>query len=234
MDPIVSLDWSIARQLNLLSSVASPLNRIIVATNDSAFLKTAPFIFVLVWFWNRPPLAHHRDVVLRGIAGAIAGLATGRLLQVTLPFRARPIHDTALGLTLPPGIRLESLGGINSLPSDHGTLFGALTGLMFALSPPLGILTGLYTAFVVLGSRVYLGEHFLSDVTAGALIGLLCAWIAQRAAPIGRIAAALRGLADRHPAPFYAAAIMLVAQLGQMFNDLRAYATALRGLLASH
>jgi undecaprenyl-diphosphatase len=39
-------------------------------------------------------------------------------------------------------------------------------------------------AVLIAYSRLYLGVHYPIDVAAGALLGLACAWMARRIAPL--------------------------------------------------
>jgi undecaprenyl-diphosphatase len=220
---VQGFDEAVALACNHLAAAGGRLSAVIVAVNDSGFLKTAPFLFAFAWFWHRPP-AGNRDQVLRGIMAAVLTFAAGRALQGLLPFRPRPIHAAALGLHLPPGLALGALGGWNSMPSDHGVLFAALAVAVLAISRRAGIACVAYALLVVLAPRVYLGEHYVSDVLAGAAVGVAGALACRRLRPVGAAAAALLALERRHPAAWNAVALLLLVQLSQMFNDVRAFA----------
>lgn len=76
-------------------------------------------------------------------------------------------------------LELESLKiGIDqfSFPSGHTTAAFALAATIAFLTPSAFIST-IYVllAFIVALSRIYLGVHYPSDVTAGAVIGTFCA-----------------------------------------------------------
>jgi undecaprenyl-diphosphatase len=67
-----------------------------------------------------------------------------------------------------------------SFPSDHATFaFGIATGLLL-VSKGVGVPALILAALIGL-SRVYTGEHYLSDVIGGALIGSGAALAAARA-----------------------------------------------------
>lgn len=70
----------------------------------------------------------------------------------------------------------------HAFPSGHAARATLLAVLAFALGPPwLGVLLAVWACLVAL-SRVALGVHYLSDVLAGAVLGVGC----------GLLAAALR------------------------------------------
>ena len=77
-------------------------------------------------------------------------------------------------VTKVPGVIL--LGGYNSFPSGHTiiafTMFSLVT-LMFYKKYPLFGLLAAWTAILVGISRIFLVQHFLTDVVAGALFGLM-------------------------------------------------------------
>jgi len=72
----------------------------------------------------------------------------------------------------------------NSFPSGHTTTAFAVATVLILLSKDKKVqLPALFAALLVAYSRVYLGQHFLSDVLVGALIGVIagigCVYIAQ-------------------------------------------------------
>lgn len=64
-----------------------------------------------------------------------------------------------------------------SMPSGHAQISGTLWGWL-ALNTPNHVLKILYISliFLVSLSRIYLGVHYLHNIIAGALIGVLLAW----------------------------------------------------------
>jgi membrane-associated phospholipid phosphatase len=69
-----------------------------------------------------------------------------------------------------------TLSGMNSFPSGHTTSVFALAVLLALNTRDKRIsLIYLITAIITGYSRIYLGQHFLADVTTGALIGTLSA-----------------------------------------------------------
>ncbi len=69
---------------------------------------------------------------------------------------------------------IEGLTGLTSFPSGHAmSAFALMAILAFILKTRRsGIILAIF-AFLIAISRVYLGHHFLEDITAGASIGIL-------------------------------------------------------------
>jgi membrane-associated phospholipid phosphatase len=60
-----------------------------------------------------------------------------------------------------------------SFPSDHLAALGAVTICVWFTSRRLGIVTAIIAA-VVAFARVFVGVHYVSDVGAGFVLGLMC------------------------------------------------------------
>lgn len=125
-------------------------------------------LIFMVYFWVKK----EKGKVL-GLAVSVAGSAGSVFLLKYLIDRPRPTHS----------VYLESLA---SFPSAHAALAMAFYGLLFyfliqCYSKPCckrwwGILSVLF--ILLMGfSRLYLGVHYLSDVIAGYLVGLVWLWL---------------------------------------------------------
>jgi undecaprenyl-diphosphatase len=60
------------------------------------------------------------------------------------------------------------------MPSDHGTLAGAVIGALFLVDRKLGSAAAV-VGVLLAGSRVYVGAHYPADVVAGLALGALVA-----------------------------------------------------------
>lgn len=148
----------------------------------------APWLdFLMIWvsrltdlglIWIIPALIAlpFRKTRRAGVSVLLA-LALGFLLgnEVIKPLvaRARPFElnsAVTLLVAMPRGA---------SFPSSHAlTCFSAATAL-FVVNRRLGFAALLFAALVAV-SRLYLYVHFLTDVLAGAIIGVLCGLLAAR------------------------------------------------------
>lgn len=102
------------------------------------------------------------------LASAIIGTLITLPLKLAIP-RPRPF------VTIPAAIALGREAG-SSFPSGHTMRAFASAYISSNLSPKVSILAYLLAGLVGF-SRVYLGQHYPSDVLAGAAIGLLSGYL---------------------------------------------------------
>lgn len=108
--------------------------------------------------------------VLSMLTAQLAGNAVGKQLFE----RRRPPSDM-----LPPG-EPEERPDSSSFPSGHTAAAVGFAAAVAATSPWWGTAAAIPTAMVAL-ERVHSGAHYLSDVAAGAAVGLASAWLVHRA-----------------------------------------------------
>ncbi len=122
-----------------------------------------------------------------GRLGLFAVIAGGLLVQVLkhLFCRTRPLAEGA-GRFFADFPCLGKGSGLISFPSGHSVTVFALAYVL-SRAYPKGSVAFYGLAILVALSRVYLARHFLSDVVAGAAVGLFAGWIVCRLAvlPLG-------------------------------------------------
>src|SRR5262249_19678350 len=107
-----------------------------------------------------------RDVVLTLLAAAIAA-PLSRVLQMVLPFRARPTVNSTLNFSAPVAIDPGELHRWGSFPSDHTAIFFAIAVGMWFSFRKLAWLLLAWSILVISLPRLYLGLHYPSDVLGG-------------------------------------------------------------------
>jgi undecaprenyl-diphosphatase len=142
-------------------------------TVDLAKLGVPVLCAVYAWLSRKPgeaPADRSRRVI-GSFAGVVLTIAFGRFIQDSMPPRDRP------RLTLPPdlfpqSVALPTLGEWSSFPSDHAVLAAALATAAWALDRRIGLVAALWAALVVCFPRLYFGFHYLTDLLAGAALGV--------------------------------------------------------------
>jgi len=146
------------------------------------FASTDPFVsggvatafFWWAWFRKSDAKQRQRELVLSGLALSFAALFVARGLAASLPFRARPYLNPTLHFRPPHGTAeyYYDLIHWSSFPSDHAVLYFSLATCIFLISRKAGLLSYCHTFFVICIPLVYLGEHYPTDILAGAILGI--------------------------------------------------------------
>lgn len=106
----------------------------------------------------------------------IHGLMVSLLKRVIFPGLPRPIKFMGdENIYKVPGISIHAL---NAFPSGHTTTAFAAATMIALISNRIGVsIIALVFAMLVGYSRIYLAQHFLVDVVAGAWLGVLSAFL---------------------------------------------------------
>jgi undecaprenyl-diphosphatase len=136
----------------------------------------------------------------RGIVGLVVLAATLAVSDQTSAKVLKPIFKRARpSVVLADSKPLFGVRRSYSFPSVHAANFFAAAPVVGAVFPPFRV-----AAFVVAGavsfSRVYVGDHWPSDVVGGAALGLFLGWLGRRALlRLERTLSAARGLGGAGP-----------------------------------
>lgn len=136
-----------------------------------ALARFGPFVlvglFVALWFEPAPREVRTLRQKTAIVAAAAALLALG-INQIVIHVWQRPRPYVAH-----PTVLLLHATGDPSFPSDHAAFCFAIAIVVVFLSWRTGVWALLFAGAVAF-SRVYVGEHYVTDVLAGALIGVAC------------------------------------------------------------
>lgn len=176
------LDIWLFEAVNGLAGVSALRDGIMRFVSGSDVLKGLPVMMLWwgLWFKFRDDQREARARLITVLACAIGAIVVGRGLAAVLPFRLRPMHDPAVDSILPIGAWERTLGGWNSMPSDHAVLFFALAVGMVFVHRAVGYLLVAHAVIVIGLPRIFMGFHFPSDIVVGALLGLLIAALMMR------------------------------------------------------
>ncbi len=217
------IDYPITLFLNQFVGRSWLLDQAVFFSSDQDLLKGgfALALFWYAWFRCDETCETDRRRLLSLILACGVALALSQALQLTMPFRYRPIHTAELDLAIAHGMPSRILDGWSSFPSDHAALFFALSTGFLIVSRPLGLLSLLHTTLFVCFPRLYLGLHFFTDIISGALLGVASsALLCIKPDPTG-LGGKLLALCRNNSAIFYAALFLVTAEFARLFTDLR-------------
>lgn len=231
--PIIQWDHRFSLWLNHFAGDNAALDRFVYNLADSAMLKGGLFMAFLWWQWFRrdDAIVQRRQTILTALAGAIVAIGIARVLQIALPFRARPLHNPELSLVSPVGVNPQTLDGWSSFPSDHAVLFFALAVAVWRLSRPLGLLAFLWSTIAICLPRVYLGYHYATDILVGAVVGIVTMLLTFAVLRPQLLARPLLRWEARHATSFYCLAFLATLELAVLFQDIRQLASDSLGLV---
>jgi undecaprenyl-diphosphatase len=195
-------------------------------------LRMGPIVALLLFVWVVPKgrVEARPEVVLRSMAGIFIATFLTRILQHLLPARPRP----RLGAETLPFADLGHLIFLDdwsSFPSDTATLVFAMVAAIWVVSWRLAVAAAIWGPLVVCFPRLYLGYHYLSDLLAGALIGILT-MAAVQWPPLLRWPASLaRRWTERYPAVAVVMLLILGYELVTSFRSVMQVRDALRETL---
>jgi undecaprenyl-diphosphatase len=117
----------------------------------------------------------------RGVIGLVVlALTVAAADQLSSHIIKPLVHRARPSAALPDARPIFGIRGTNSFPSTHAVNFFAAAPVVSAVFPE-GIMAAYAVAGAVSLSRVYVGDHYPSDVVAGAVLGLWLGLLGRRA-----------------------------------------------------
>lgn len=224
-----TFDTAVLQFFNQFAERSWTFDSLMVLIGDTDWLKGYLILPLLWWAWFRGAKSEEdRRRVLLTLCAALSAVAIARLLQLMLPYRARPVHSAELHFTIPYSFPTDLLAGWSSFPSDHAALFFALAAGLLVISPVIGGLALLHATLIVSLPRIYLGLHYPTDLLAGAILGVTTMVL------VWKFRSAFRPVVDpaltwsrASPQFFYPAFFLLTSELAHLFKDTRWVAESL-------
>ncbi|MFH1080121.1 MAG: phosphatase PAP2 family protein [Pseudomonadota bacterium] len=134
---------------------------------STGYLVGFAVLFVFFKYYRRRPIAANRALFLFA-AVALSGLITDLIKPLVGRLRPKLLFETNLYGFDPFRIGYE----YNSFPSGHTTTVFALAAALALFFPRRRPLLAGFAAVVGI-SRIIVGAHYLSDVMAGAYVGIM-------------------------------------------------------------
>ena len=217
-------DSTIIGFANHFSRLSGPFDRIVVLFSENQLLKGGVLVTIFWWGWfkSNKNQAQVRVHMISTLFSCFIAIITARALALLLPFRFRPLHEKGLNFLLPYGMVPTTLEHWSSFPSDHATLFYTLSTGMFFISKKIGTIAIAYTTLFIALPRIYLGLHYPTDIIAGALIGIMIAFLCNKTTFDENVSQPVLSWSSLKPEIFYPIFFIITFQIADTFDSSRA------------
>lgn len=225
-----AFDAALLQFFNQFAERSWTFDNLVGVISDTALAKGYLVLPLFWWAWFRPSKEHEEDqrTVILTLAAGLLSVFLARFLQLTLPYRPRPVHTADLHFLAPYSSPAAYFSDWSSFPSDHASLFFALATGLCLISPLIGGLALLHAGLIVALPRVYLGLHFPTDILSGAMIGIGVMSLAWRFRSSWRIVVdPVLAWSRASPQTFFPCFFLLTAELAHLFEDTRGLAESL-------
>ena len=221
-DQLKNFDFELIRWLNGFAGANDFVDYVAWEVTQITLIKGGVMVGLLWGSWSidRPDRDTTSDM-MRAFFGVVFAVFIGRLLQLLLPFRARPLHEPSLDFRPLEYMPTNVLEGWSSFPSDHGVLYGAIAVAIFCRSRVFGVLALVWTLVVILLPRVYAGLHYPIDVIFGCALGATLMAVVMTLPVPEQATAAIGRWRTRHAALFQTLMFMFMFEVATLFQDTR-------------
>jgi undecaprenyl-diphosphatase len=213
-------DTEIIRALNQFAQQYPLFDKLFSLLNGHLF-RTVPLAAIVWWAWFKEDNTDNtnRERIIATILSCMFAILISKVVSILFPFRPRPLAIQGLVTRLP--VSESGWEAMSSFPSDHAVLFFTLVTGMAFVSRSLGVYAFIYTTLFVCFPRIYQGQHYPTDIIAGALIGVSVGCMAN-ARPVRSLLARLPlNLLRAKPGVFYALFFVLTYLIGSVGTDIR-------------
>ena len=215
-----SFDLSIVSFINRFAQRSPTFDQLVVFLSISRLLKGGVIVGILWWVWfENDDVRRKRETLLAAIIASMPGLLIARVLSALI-YRARPAVEPQLAFRLPYGMAAAGWQQVSSFPSDHALLFFALATGIFYASRRIGWFSLVYVSICICLPRLYLGEHYVTDIVAGAALGVVAVWAANRPALRRPLTSWASRWMDAKPSQFYCFAFLVTYQIAELFDPV--------------
>ena len=216
-------DAGVIHFLNQFAQQSRTFDTAMMALPNNVLINGGVETAMLWAAWVRPSETRERDraILVAGVVLTVAALVVARVMALLLPFRERPRFTPELAFHLPGGQTDFTLLKWSAFPSDHATMYFALATILFLVSRKLGLFAYLHALFIVCLPLIYLGNHFPTDIIAGALIGTGVSCFALNDRIREGLARPARAWCVRSPVTFYPTLYLWTLLTATQFDPVR-------------
>ena len=213
-------DLSISSFINGFAQRSFRFDQFVEFLSESRLLKGGLVFALIWWLWFQDEeVRRKREALLAAMIASIPALTIAWALS-HLIYRPRPLNETQLFFRVPYGESSTGWVSQSSFPSDHAVLFFALATGIFLASRRAGWFSLVYGTTVICLPRLYLGAHYLTDILAGAAIGIFLAWLANRQAIRKPLTSWALQWLDARPAQFYCFSFLVTYVMAELFDPI--------------
>jgi undecaprenyl-diphosphatase len=225
MQPIL-FDKEILQFFSYFAANHFSINNLVVMLADNDLMKGGVLVTLgwYIWFSDMGQelqLQLNRKGIFNTMLYTFVGLFITRVSVHLFPFRPRPFLNTDLGLFIPENLNILAFSHESSFPSDHATLFMALSYGIWKTNTKVGLFAFIYSVIFILVPRMYLGLHYPSDILIGSLIGIVCVELGFRFNLSKKLDKYLFLFEENKPQYFYPILFVLSYQIADLFEDSR-------------
>jgi undecaprenyl-diphosphatase len=223
----VGVNWfdsTVMQFFNQMSQQSWRFDYTILSLSENQLIKGGCMaaIFWWLWFLKDENQVNTREHIIATIFGSFTAILSARILMLALPYRVRPMHDASLDFLWPFGVEENSYANMSSFPSDHAVFFFAVVTGLATAKRKLGIPLFIFTIFLILLPRIYLGLHYPSDIVVGSILGVGIGILVNSKNVRRRIAPPIFRLEEKSASVFYTVFFLLTYQIADMFDSGRA------------
>jgi undecaprenyl-diphosphatase len=198
-------------------------NDFVILLSDNDLLKGGIIVAVCwcIGFAKSENLLRNRKGIFTTVLFSFVALFFTRIIVHVATFRPRPFLNKSLTLATPENLNILAFSRESSFPSDHATLFMALSYGIWKINKKVGIGAIFYTILFILIPRMYLGLHYPTDIVLGSLIGIVMVEMGFRFHLSEKLDPYLFQFADKKPALFFPLLFLISYQIADLFEDTR-------------
>jgi undecaprenyl-diphosphatase len=225
------IDNQIAYFFNQFVHRTPVVDALVFQVSHNHLFKGAVLLSIICYAWfksNIEDLISKKKGFLLIFIVAVFAEFIARAIALLSPFRYRPIYDPELHLQAPYSVNEWILNGWSSFPSDHASLFFAISLSIYFLHKRSGMAALAYTILFIALPRLWLGFHFLTDELVGAAIGCFSAWVGYTYLIHTQAVDKLVAFSERKPEYFYPLLMLFAGQLYEMFESARDFSPIFR------